>query len=185
MHQRIVNVIAALRQDVASHLKRSTIHRNRAAIGHIWRACVLEPATIIHIFMVHVLNGNTALSHLRYLTGLNLTAQAICEARLRLPLELFRRLVRQVIPTFRNTAPPDGLWHGHRTFAIDGSSFSMPDTPELQAVFGQPGNQAQGCGFPVARFLALFDSATGFLIDVLSAPLRTRDMSRAGVSVQG
>ncbi len=34
---------------------------------------------------------------------------------------------------------------------MDGSSFSMPDTPELQAAFGQPGNQEPGCGFPVAK----------------------------------
>ena len=43
---------------------------------------------------------------------------------------------------------------GHRTFLVSGSSFSMPDTAALQAHFGQPGNQAKGCGFPVAHILA-------------------------------
>ncbi|MCB9872696.1 MAG: hypothetical protein H6821_00835 [Planctomycetaceae bacterium] len=31
-------------------------------------------------------------------------------------------------------------WLGHRVFFADGSSFSMPDTPPLQAHFGQPGS---------------------------------------------
>jgi Transposase DDE domain len=178
MHQRIVNTIAKLRQDVATHLASSTIHQICDDIGHVWRSCVLEPATIVHVFLLQILNGNTALNHLRHLAGLDLTAQAFCEARKRLPLDVFRRVLTRIVPALRDTEPPSGLWHGHRTFAVDGSSFSMPDTPELQAHFGQPGGQRKGCGFPVARFLALFDSATGFLLDVLAAPLRTHDMSR-------
>ena len=38
-------------------------------------------------------------------------------------------------PRRRRTRPEvdaTGLWHGHRTFLVDGSSFSMPDTPELR-----------------------------------------------------
>ncbi|MCA1671843.1 MAG: hypothetical protein LC799_06440, partial [Actinobacteria bacterium] len=74
----------------------------------------------------------------------------------------------------------EGRWHGHRTFLVDGSSVSMPDTPELQQQFGQPGAQAPGCGFPVMHLLALFHAGTGFLLDVVGAPLRTHDMSRVG-----
>jgi hypothetical protein len=70
-------------------------------------------------------------------------------------------------------------WHGHRTFHIDGSSFSMPDTPELQKHFGQPGNQRAGCGFPGAPILTLVPAGTGFLLQVLAAPLRTPDLAQA------
>ena len=54
----------------------------------------------------------------------------------------------------------------------------MPDTPALQEAFGQPGGQKKGCGFPVAHLLAMFDAATGMIVDVLAAPLRTHEMSR-------
>ena len=70
-----------------------------------------------------------------------------------------------------------GRWRGHRTFLVDGSSFSMPDTAVLQAHFGQPGNQAKGCGFPVAHILALFHAGTGLLLEVFAAPLRSHDMA--------
>jgi hypothetical protein len=53
----------------------------------------------------------------------------------------------------------------------------MPDEEELQARFGQPGNCAQGCGFPVTHVLAMFDAATGFLLDLIAAPLRTHDLA--------
>ena len=53
-------------------------------------------------------------------------------------------LVKALIPI----TDREGLWRGHRTLLIDGSAFSMPDTPELQSPFGQPGGQKPGCGFP-------------------------------------
>jgi hypothetical protein len=74
-----------------------------------------------------------------------------------------------------------GCWRKHRTFHIDGSAFSMPDTPELQKEFGQPGCQRAGCGFPVAHLLTLFHAGTGFLVKALAAPLRTHDMKEAAL----
>jgi Transposase DDE domain len=61
---------------------------------------------------------------------------------------------------------------------VDGSSFSLPDTPELQEYFGQPRGQRPGCGFPVAHLLALFQAGTGFLLEVLAAPWQTHDMAQ-------
>ncbi len=54
----------------------------------------------------------------------------------------------------------------------------MPDTPELQSHFGQPGAQAPGCGFPVAKIVALFHAGTGLLLEVMAAPLCSHEMSR-------
>jgi hypothetical protein len=53
-----------------------------------------------------------------------------------LPLGVLRYLVRALSQHLE--ADPlldEGRWHGHRTFLVDGSSVSMPDTPELQAAF--------------------------------------------------
>ena len=179
MHQRIVTAISRIRQDIGSHLSPSLIHQTCKSVGHVWRECALTPSTIIHVFLLQVLHGNTALTNLRHLSRLDLTAQAFCEARKRLPLAVFRRLLQRIVPALRDGQEPPALWLGkHRTFGIDGSNFSMPDTPELQRAFGQPGNQRPGCGFPVAHFLAMFDSATGFLMDILAFPLRTADFSK-------
>jgi hypothetical protein len=87
--------------------------------------------------------------------------------------ELLRRIVEQLGPEIDDT----GTWHGHRVFVADGSSFSMPDVPELQKHFGHPTGQEPGCSFPVAHLLALFHVGTGMLMDVVTAPLFTHDMS--------
>jgi hypothetical protein len=54
----------------------------------------------------------------------------------------------------------------------------MPDEPELQGHFGQPGNQRKGCGFPMTKWLALFDLTTGMLLRAAPAPLRSHEMAR-------
>jgi len=112
---------------------------------------------------VQILHGNTACTALSRLAGIPFTAEAYCQARTRLPLALFEELLEHVCDALVATIDAT-LWHGHRTWSIDGSSFSMSDTPELQAHFGQPSAQAKGCGFPVAHILALFDAATGLLL---------------------
>jgi DDE family transposase len=109
------------------------------------------------------------------------TGEAYCQARQRLPLGVLQYLVRALSQHLgASTMLDDGRWHGHRTFLVGGSGVSMPDTPALQKQFGQPGGQAPGCGFPVMHLLALFHATTGFLLNVVGAPLRTHDLSRIG-----
>jgi hypothetical protein len=139
---------------------------------------MLDPVTTIHLFVLQMLHGNTACSHVPRLGGIACSGEAYCQARSRLPLALFRCLLLAVRDRLPQVSP-DGLWRGHRTFLLDGSSASMPDTPELQKAFGQPGAQKLGCGFPVMHLLGLFDAASGFLLGLVTAPLRTHDMSRA------
>jgi hypothetical protein len=181
MHHRISNTLKALRQDLAARLGTDVIHAACTAAGHTWcDSCLLTPAAIIHWFLIQILHGNTALTHVSLMAGRAFTASAFCQARARLPLAVFRALLRAVVQALVPDTQAHGRWLGPRTWLVDGASFSMPDTPELQARFGQPGNQAKGCGFPVARILALFHAGTGLLMEVLAAPLRSHEM--AGVA---
>jgi Transposase DDE domain len=178
MHRRISTTLAALRQDLAARLGDDVILAACRAAGHTWcDSCLLTPAAIIHWFLIQVLHGNTALTHVSLLAGRAFSASAFCQARARLPLAVFRTLLRDMVRALIPDTEAIGRWHGHRTFLVDGSSFSMPDTPALQAAFGQPGNQAQGCGFPVAHLLALFHAGTGLLLEVAAAPLRSQDIA--------
>jgi hypothetical protein len=119
--------------------------------------------TTIQLFFAQILHGNTACTHLRHLTKLDVTASAYCQARRRLPLAVFERLLRSVSHALHHEPLEEGRWWGHRTFWVDGSSVSMPDTPALQKHFGQPGKQLPGWGFPVAHLLALFHAGTGLV----------------------
>lgn len=180
MHHRIHTILKRLRQDVARRLEPESIHSVCHSVGHCWRESPLNPAAILHWFVTQILHGNTSLQHVSLLGGRLFTDSAYCQARARLPLAVFRGVLRNLIKAVVPDTQAEGTWRGHRTWLIDGSAFSMPDTPELQAKFGQPGLQAPGCGFPVAKILALFHAGTGLLMEVAAAPLRTHEMSRLG-----
>lgn len=179
MHRRIHTALKALRQDLADRLDDHAIHDLCNRLGHKWRTCQLVPAVTIRWLLIQALFGNTALTHIARLANKTFSDSALCQARARLPLALFRDLLRHLIEGLEpETHADDGLWLGHRTLLVDGSSFSMPDVPALQARFGQPGGQAKGCGFPVAKIMALFHARTGMLMEIVNAPLRTHDMAQ-------
>jgi Transposase DDE domain len=178
MHRRISTTLNALRQDLAAELGTDFIHAACRAAGHTWCASgLLTPAAIIPWFLIQVLHGNTALTHVSLMAGRAFTAAAFCQARARLPLAVFRAVLRGMVRALIPETEAIGRWRGHRTFLVDGSSSSMPDTPALQDHFGQPGNQSPGCGFPVAHLLALFHAGTGLLLEVAAAPLRSHDLA--------
>ena len=141
------------------------------------RQRLLDPLTTVLLFITQIMHGNTAIHHLRHLSGLAFTATAYCKARMRLPLALLRAVSDGVTGQLLPEADVECRWRGHRVWRSDGTSFSMPDTPELQAHFGQPSGQQPGCGFPVASLLVLCNKA-GFIVKTLAAPLRTHDASQ-------
>jgi len=57
------------------------------------------------------------------------------------------------------------LWHGRKVRVVDGSTVTMPDTAENQAVYPQQKTQKPGCGFPIARILTIFSLSVGTVLD--------------------
>jgi hypothetical protein len=177
----LADALRRVQNDIATLLQPEPLRQLCRDCGHHWRERVLGPVTTIHLFVLQVLHGNTACAHLPHLAGIAFTDSAYCEARSRLPLAVLQALLRRLVQRCRPVTDSTGLWRGHRTWLVDGTGVSMPDTPELQRAFGQPTNQAPGCGFPVARVLALFHAGTGMLQHFLTAPLRSHEMSRVAL----
>jgi hypothetical protein len=177
MRYRIVSILRRFQKAPAQQLDRAEILDTCRQVKHTWRSCLLDPVGIVHLFLTQILHGNTAINHVVRISGLVFTASAYCQARSRLPLALFRELLRRVAEKLKPAVDDSESWHGHRVFVTDGSGLSMPDTPELREHFGQPSGQKPGCGFPVAHLLALFHVGTGMLMEVVTAPCYTHDMS--------
>jgi Transposase DDE domain len=95
---------------------------------------------------------------------------AYCKARLRLPEALLPRLVRDTADRLQGHAPKSWLFHGRAVTLVDGTTVSMPDTPENQAAYPQHANQKPGCGFPIARIVVLICLATGAVLDAAIGP---------------
>ena len=58
------------------------------------------------------------------------------------------------------------LWKGRRVYLFDGTTVTMPDTPENQAAYPQVYNQKPGLGFPIARLGALISLACGAVVNL-------------------
>jgi hypothetical protein len=172
-------VLNRFKTEWATQLQPEAIIGACEEVGYTsWRDRVLTPVTTIQLFLLQILHGNTACSHLPHLSGLRFSAAAYCQARARLPLRLFDLLLERFGRALQPCLANEGRWHGHRTFLVDGSGCSMPDTPALQETFGQPTVQRPGCGFPVARLLGLFHASTGLLLKLVVAPLLTHDLAQ-------
>jgi hypothetical protein len=149
--------------------------------GLKWRHRVLTPIRLIRLFFLQILYGNVACEALPQLSGLRFTGSAYCTARKKLPLELFQRLLARVteqLSLFGPLANAD-RWRGHRVFLLDGTGFTLPDTPALRKHYGYPPNRKPGCGFPVAYTLALMHWGSGLIERLVDAPLGTSDVTLA------
>ncbi len=137
MPATLTQVVKQFQQDWTAQIEPEAILNACHHAGYEWRERCLDPVTTTQMFFVQVVNGNTACTHLRHLPKVNVTASASCQARTRLPLAVFDRLLRAVCGDVQQEPLDEGRWLGHRTLWADGSSVSMSDTPELQEHFGQ------------------------------------------------
>jgi hypothetical protein len=93
-----------------------------------------------------------------------------CTARSRIPTRVLSTLAKRTAEELHTSVDDRWKWIGRSVFILDGSSVSMPDTPENQAMYPQPPNYKPGLGFPLARITVLLSLATGACHDLTIAP---------------
>jgi Transposase DDE domain len=177
------NCLERIKGDLAAAVPEERIRQLCQELEFVGRNRVLTPVVTTYLTLLRALHA-APMSALRRHSGFDVSPQAYCQAVARLPVAFFARLQQAVIDESVADQPGRSkhLWNGRRLFFIDGSSFSMPDTPALQAEFGQSGQQSPGCGFPTAHLLIQFAGATGFAVKTIVAPLRTHDMAHAAAT---
>lgn len=171
----IARSVQKVKEDLGSIVSARLIVGLCQVAGHVWRDRTLGPVETIYLFLAQVLHGNTSCAHVRQLGGFAFARSAYCEARKRLPVEIFRNLLRATGQRVTEHASRVGLWRGHRVLSVDGSGVSMSDSEELRGMFPwAPGR----CGheLPVSRFVALFDLITGALLDLAPASMRDHEL---------
>lgn len=174
----VARVLMRIKHDLKPFLSESQILNACRTVGHRWRERRLGPVQTLHLFILQVLNFNTAMSHLRHLAS-GIKAPAYCRARMRLPLAVFTAVLRDSTHAMSRSAGAAGArWCGLRAFLVDGSSTIAPDTPASQNAFGQPPAAKAGCGFAVPKILGMFDAWSGLIIELLTFPLFTHDQSQ-------
>ena len=141
----------------------------------LWQGWVYTPAVTIWVFLSQCLSpdhscvdavaGLIAWRLARGQQPCSAQTGAYCTAREDLPEEVCSRLMRETGRAAEDEAPAEWRWRGHRVLVVDGSTFTMPDTPENQAAYPQVPGQRAGCGFPIARIVVVFSLAVGTVLD--------------------
>jgi len=100
-----------------------------------------------------------------------------CQARAALSLAwleaLFASLARWFVPRVR------AQWLGRTVRVIDGTGFSMPDTPNNRRRWDYPAGTKPGCSFPAGKLVGLFCLHSGRLIAFVQDTWRTHDVKLA------
>jgi hypothetical protein len=159
----------------AGMLPKDRIEQAFGKARWFWQSWIYSPAVTLWVFLAQCLSVDhscrDAVARLiawRVTQGLkpcSADTGAYCTARERIPEAACLQLARDAGRRVDDEAPVDWRWLGRRVLDVDGSTITMPDTPENQAEYPQVPGQRRGCGFPIARIVVVFSLAVGTVLD--------------------
>ncbi|HUY34559.1 MAG TPA: IS4 family transposase [Pirellulales bacterium] len=158
----------------AGLLPEDLINKAFGKASSLWQGWIYTPAVTVWVFLSQCFSSDhscrdAVARHIawRLAQGLDpCSAQtgAYCTARDDLPEDACRQMVEDTGRQVDEEAPPEWRWNGHRVLDVDGSTLTMPDTPENQAEYPQQSSQKRGCGLPIVRILVVFSLAVGTVL---------------------
>lgn len=122
-------------------------------------------------------------SHIKNTIGLNqfdhFTKSAFVQCRQKIKPDVFKHLSDSLVEEFY-TDNDDSvkLWNSFRLLAVDGSKMTLPDTSELERIYGKTKNQSKS-GVVQAQVSVLYDVLNKYVIDGSLNPLSTGEHSQA------
>ncbi len=137
----------ASRIDTGSFRKSCNALLPPSLINRVIRLCgpakrrppTLRPVALIQSLIFHVLQGAGTLGqHVKELTGLKLSESALSQRRTNLAWQVFETLLEHALsPKAQPDQHPHSFYKGWRLCGIDGTQFSVPNTPQILADLGK------------------------------------------------
>ena len=157
-------------------LSMEVISQALAAVGACWNDRIFTPLVTLWVFLGQVLSADpscrAAVARLiahrvsQRLRPCSSETGAYCQARKRLPERFFSIVAFLVGRKLDAQADARWLWKGRRVYLFDGTTVSMPDTPENRKEYPLTYNQKPGSAFPVARIGAIISLACGAVLNL-------------------
>ena len=157
-------------------LSEEIVEQALRAVGIVWNDGIYTPLVTLWVFLSQVLNADHScrgavarlIAH-RVSRGQRPCSSetgAYCQARKRLPEKFFSAITCLVGRALDAKVDPKWLWKGRRVYMFDGTTVSMPDTPENLKAYPKTYNQKPGLGFPIARIGAITSLSCGAILSV-------------------
>lgn len=144
------------------------------------RERVFPPTQTLSMFLTQVLSADGSCQQVvnetmvRRVFSAHATAKtntgAYCKARARLAVGFVSALAVEAGARVSQQAPRQWRWRGRRVRLVDGTTVTMADTPDNQALYPQQSNQKPGLGFPICRAVAMLCLESGALLNAATAP---------------
>ena len=99
-----------------------------------------------------------------------------CQARARLPEPLLVAALHASAQAADRRVAPDPTWHGRVVKVIDGTTLTLPDTPENRKAYPQPASQKPGVGLPQLHLLVVWSARGGGVLDHVRGPSREGEL---------
>jgi len=157
-------------------LSEDLVTRTLTALEVFWIDRIYTPLITLWVFLSQVLSADhscrAAVARLiahrisRRQKPCSAETGAYCQARDRLPEKFFSDVACSVGRELDAKADQRWLWKGRRVYLYDGTTVTMPDTPENQQAYPQVYNQMPGAGFPIARIGAIISLACGAILNL-------------------
>jgi len=156
-------------------LTQEVLTQALAAVG-TWLNRVFSPVVTLWVFLGQALAADQScraavarlIAH-RVAQGLppcSAESGAYCQARKRLPERFFAAVARLVGRNLDARVDRRWLWKGRRVCLFDGTTVSMPDTPQNRAAYPLAYNQVPGTNFALARIGAVISLSCGAILDL-------------------
>jgi len=114
------------------------------------RPPVTTQLELIQGLVFHVMaEAGTLAQHVKQLTGKDITDGALAQRRALLPPELFDQLLRAALkPKADPARHPEAFYHGLRLCGVDGSLFSVTNTPQVKKQMRKARSRRGRAAFP-------------------------------------
>jgi hypothetical protein len=167
--------VAALQR----HLSDDEIHAICRQLGHVWRDRTLPPGVTVRSLVYRSLHQDKSikavladLASASQDIACEVTDSAWCQARSRLPEDLMNTLIRRSDCRLYDMVGQQYFVWGRPIFLVDGSTVSMPDTPDLAEEFGYADGQRGQGRFPMARMTFITRAGVESIFDYRIGPYR-------------
>jgi len=99
-----------------------------------------------------------------------------CQARARLPEPLLVAALHASAQAADTRVPPPAALQGRVVKALDGTTLTLPDTPENRQAYPQPTSQKPGVGFPQLHLLVVWSARGGGVLDHARGPITAGEL---------
>jgi hypothetical protein len=132
------------------------LNQRKHGAGRPTRVLTRGQLLVALVFHCTVGLAGTFAEHLFCLLGIEMAESTLSERRQTVPFEVFSELLRRVLRPIR-TEGTQGFFRQWRLVAIDGLSFSLPNTPQVGAKCKKGGNQTARAAFAKLQCAALVE----------------------------